>query len=269
MQHIKYIVAVGTSFTAGGGFEEISTLRPIMEKWEHKPLPASMFECSWPGQLQQIVKPGVKVINLGRPGAGYEYLIRITEEWISLNTDKLEDTLFLLETSSLGRSEFWDNELQDFIVCNWEMKADKMNASLHSGQYWLDSEEKIQSISKNEKLMSEWMTKFIGYSAFLEKAESSVYNFFCKLKLLDYKFAHFGEPFHDQGIAMSKLIRDTSLMLEYNTRKIHSIHEYLLASKLTIADFTKGEAADFHACLKGNQNIALQYYLQLKKLYNI
>jgi hypothetical protein len=269
MHNIKYIVAVGTSFTAGGGFEEISTLRPIMQKWESRPLPETMFECSWPGQLQQMLKPGIKVINLGRPGAGYEYLIRVVEEWIINNPGKVEDTLFLLETSALGRSEFWDNEQQQFIVCNWERRGDIIHTTLHSGQYWLDSHEKAQAISKNEALMSEWMTKFINYHVFLEKAEYSMYNFFCKLNHLNYSFAHFGEPFHDQRIIQDSLIRDSTLLLVHNSKKINSIHEYLEHSKLTITDFTNGEAKDFHACLDGNRSIALQYYLQLKKLYNI
>lgn len=269
MREIRYIVTVGTSFTAGGGFEENSAVRPIMEKWESKPLPKSMFECSWPGQFQQLIKPGIKVINLGMPGAGYEYLIRITEDWIFKNEDKLKSTLFLLETSSLGRSEFWDAELEQHIVCNWEQKGDRIHASLHSGQYWLDPVEKIEAINKNEKLMSDWLTKFIGFHSFLEKAESSLFNFFCKLNYKGYNFAHYGTPFINSDIAEDPLIKDRALFLEYKSRKYTSIHEYLDASKLTITDFTQGEAKDFHACLKGNLCIAHFYYAQLKQVYNI
>ncbi len=269
MHRIRYIVTVGTSFTAGGGFEENSILRPIMNKWEPKPLPSSMFECSWPGQFQNLIKSDIEVINLGMPGAGYEYLIRITEDWISNNEDKLDRTLFLLETSSLGRSEFWDTELQQHIVCNWEQKGDRMKASLHSGQYWLDSPEKIAAINKKEELMSEWLTKFVGFEPFLEKAESSLFNFFCKLNYKGYKFAHYGTPFTNPIIEEDPLIKSKALYLEHKGRKYTSIHEYLDASKLTITDFTQGEAVDFHASLKGNLHIAHFYYAQLKQLYNI
>lgn len=271
MHNVKCIVTVGTSFTAGGGFEENSILRPIMNKWEPEPLPASMFECSWPGQLKKLIKPEIKLINLGMPGAGYEYMIRITEDWIANNPDpyELERTLFLLETSALGRSEFWDAELGQHIVCNWEQKGDRMHASLHSGQYWKDSPEKIQAINKNEDLMSEWLTKFIGFEQFLEKAESSQFNFFCKLNYLGHKFAHFGTPFTNPVIEVDPLIKSKALYLEHKGRKYTSIHEYLDASKLTITDFTHGEAVDFHASLKGNLHIAHFYYAQLKQLYNI
>ncbi len=271
MHNIRYIVAVGTSFTAGGGYEETNRNRPIIQKHTEDVIPASMFYCSWPGYLQRLVRDDVKVINLAMPGAGHDYLIRMTNEWIAKNPLKAPRTLFLLEISGLGRSEFWCNDLQQYVVCNWEYgrRKEKFFASLHTGQYWKDEAVISETLDKHEPLMEEWMNQFMDPIKFIDKTSHDMLNYMCKMKYKGFHFRHFGEMFPDPYLAEEQIVKDNALYLHDDIMKYSSIHTYLDVNKLTIRDWTKGEVDDFHACLLGNKIIACQYYAQLKDDFNI
>jgi hypothetical protein len=268
MKTIKNIVIVGTSFTAGGGFEEISEVRKILTKYET--IPAKMEDCAWPAFLKKNLN-GINVYNLAIPGAGIDYLIRTTTEWINKNPIIYKDTLFLLEMSGYGRLELWSNEFDRYLVCNWDYGVRRKNfcAGLHTGSYWKESLEFAAKISKNDELVIKWLDAFADPMMMVEHIQERMFNFLCRLKYMGLEFKIFSEGFCNPFLDEDPLIQDNCLKLNSSNGEYRSIHHYLIDTKLQIKDFTNGECDDFHGTLQANRIIAEQYYAQLKAIYNI
>jgi hypothetical protein len=272
MRTFKYIFVCGTSFTAGGGFEDGNiTTRTILEKYIDEPIPEKMEDCAWPAYLKKLIDKDIKIYNLALPGAGTEYLIRTTNEWIDKNPDKVKDTLFLLENSGYGRIELWDVELDKYIVCNWDyaIRKEKFCASAHSGKYWEDSHEAAQKIINKEPLIESWLDTFGEPMKMVEDLNNRFFNFLCKLKHKEIEFKIFGEPMCDPKLNEDSLILENRLTLNTGDKEINHIHDFLIINNLQIKQLTNGESDDFHATLEGNKVLAQVYYNQIKKHYDL
>lgn len=271
MKTFKHIFICGTSFTAGGGFEDKNSNRPIIQKHMDEPIPAKMEDCAWPAFLQKQIDPKIKVYNLALPGAGVEYLIRTTEEWMAKNPDKVKDTLFLLENSGYGRIELWDVELDRYIVCNWDyaIRKDKFCASAHSGKYWEDSHETAQRIINKEPLIETWLNTFGEPMKMVEDLNNRFFNFLCKLNYKGIDFKVFGEPLNDPELHKEDVFLKNRLALMVGDKEINHIHDFLIINHLQIKQLTNGECDDFHATLEGNRVVAQVYYNELKKHYDL
>lgn len=265
---IKNIVVVGTSFTAGGGFEETSPVRKVLAKYES--IPDKMEDCAWPAFLQQKLN-GIKVYNLAIPGSGIDYLIRTVNEWIDLNPTTYKDTLFLLEMSGYGRLELWSNEYKRHLVCNWDHGVRNKNfyATLHTGNYWKDPHDLAAKIEKDNPLVVKWLDTFADPMQLVEQVQDRMFNFLCKLKYMGLEFKLFSESFCNPFLDEDALIQDNILKLHSENNEYRSLHHYLIEMKLQIKDLTNGECDDFHGTLNANKIIAEQYYSQLKAIYNV
>ena len=139
---IKEIHTFGTSFTAGGGHffkipEEILEIDSDLKQrvdFLHKAYseePKTMFHYSWPGQLQTLVKDGVKVFNHAKEGFGNERMYRITNDilWDENTFINCDDKIFLYEFSGLGRKEIWSNTIKDYCIINYGRMRKKDNGS--------------------------------------------------------------------------------------------------------------------------------------------
>jgi hypothetical protein len=143
---IKYIHCLGTSFTAGGGFEftgnnakRSKILKQIYGNLDEE-LTQSNF--SYPGQLQKLLST-VKVINHGKNGYGNDRMYRIVYDIINDNFNK-DEHLFLLEFSGLGRKEYWLNEINDYVILNYWIDWDTLtlkNKVDIANSYWYDTED--------------------------------------------------------------------------------------------------------------------------------
>ena len=130
MAKIKYIHCFGTSYTAGGGFEFESINchknKNLLNYYGNLNEEFSQFNFSYPGQLQKLIGNDIKVYNHGKNGYGNELLYRKVYEIITEPNFNNEENIFLLEFSGLGRKEFWLNEINDFIIVNYEIDWQKM-----------------------------------------------------------------------------------------------------------------------------------------------
>ena len=129
---IREIHTFGTSFTAGGGhFFEIPN--KILEKDKkladrvkslhsvYSEEPKTMYNYSWPGQLQKLVKDDVKVFNHAKEGFGNERMYRITNDilWDENEFIDCDEKIFIYEFSALGRKEVWFNRMKDYCILNY------------------------------------------------------------------------------------------------------------------------------------------------------
>lgn len=268
---IEHIVTIGTSFTHGGGYAEGGETRKILEKYEQD-IPALQEDCAWPAYFQKMINPKIKVHNLALSGSGVEYMIRTVNEWIVQNPSKVNNTLFLLEVSGYGRMEFWDNEVQNHVVCNWSYddKTGEFNPSLHNGIYWRETYEYNKLIASGEPLIKDFLKRYCEPMKSVEKLQSEFFDFLCKLQYKEINFKLFGEHFYDGEIHNDPLVENNRLFLTDKFGNTHcGIHQFIQSEEAQILHVTKGESNDFHACLYGNRLIAKQYYHQLREVYNL
>jgi hypothetical protein len=268
MKNIKHVYVCGTSFTAGAGFEDINPARAIMQKYMSETIPQKMEDCNWPGLLSKEID--AKVYNFAVNGAGVDYLIRKTLEWIEQNPTKVKDTLFLLEVSNYGRMEVWDSELQRYIICNWDynVRKDGFCPTLHSGEHWNPNNDFESKIHAKHDVMETWLNLFCDPIKETEVLGNRLFNFICRLKYLEIEFKLFGEPFIDLSLRQDPLITENTMQLFNRSGDTCCIYEFLLDNKLQIKNLTKGEVDDFHATLEGNKIISNTYREYLSSRYN-
>ena len=148
---IKYIHCFGTSYTAGGGYEfnadspfrnQNSEYIKNLKKETKTKYPKeeqTQFNFSWPGQLQKLLKQySIRVINHAKSGYGNERIYRKAYKIINEPTFNVEENLFLIEFSDIGRAEFWSNTLQNYLICNY-----------HFNDYDKDSDLILDSLGHN------------------------------------------------------------------------------------------------------------------------
>ena len=126
MSKIKNVHCFGTSFTAGGGFEwetEDGDRRDSIEKmYGNVNIPKTQWDYSFPGRLQTLFKDNnqnIKVYNHGKQGYGNERVYRKVFDVILSKDFKKEENLFIIEFSWLNRREFFLNEINDYVICNY------------------------------------------------------------------------------------------------------------------------------------------------------
>jgi hypothetical protein len=113
---IKKIYCFGTSHTKGAGFH-LPQAKELYKDIVDNP---SMESCSWPGIFKTYLKNDIEVINLSECGAGNERIYRLVFDLISNPKFNKDETLFLIETSNLGRKEFYSNTVDDYVICNFD-----------------------------------------------------------------------------------------------------------------------------------------------------
>ena len=134
---IKYIHCFGTSYTAGGGHEfdatgpsrSLNSSRPEARKHLENLIEVyskkypneeqTLYNCSWPGQLQKLLGEDIQVINHAKSGYGNERMYEITYDIVSKPDFNKDEHLFLYEFSALGRKQLWSNTLNQYIITNY------------------------------------------------------------------------------------------------------------------------------------------------------
>lgn len=114
---IKKIYCFGTSHTAGGGFHD-KNVKNVYKNIIDNP---SMETCSWPGIFKTYLDKNIEVINLAESGAGNERIYRLVFDLITNPKIKNEESLLLIELSTLGRKEFYSNYFKDYVICNYHL----------------------------------------------------------------------------------------------------------------------------------------------------
>ena len=133
----------GTSHTAGGGFEFHCKPKAKIA-YKRFNLPMNEHSFSYAGCLERLLGSEYEVINHAKCGYGNELLYRKVFEVIeNPNFNKDNDILFL-EFSDVGRKEFWNNKLNDFVIFNYSFE-NKNHLSI-ANKYWYDSTETVKHL---------------------------------------------------------------------------------------------------------------------------
>ena len=69
----------------------------------------SRISINWPNRLANLM--GVELVDESRGGGSTMRALRMTMEYINWNLDKIDDTLFIIETTSGFRDEIYSNRL--------------------------------------------------------------------------------------------------------------------------------------------------------------
>ena len=162
MRRIKYIHCFGTSYTAGGGFEFDGTSPNDILYAIYKDIdsPLTQYNFSYPGQLQKILGNSVEVINHAKNGYGNERTFRLVYDIVKDSDFNKDEHIFLIEYAGLGRNEYWFNEINDYIVCNywfdWDTGYIQKRANI-ANSYGYQSNEMGDKLNKYEPLFLEFL----------------------------------------------------------------------------------------------------------------
>lgn len=114
----KYLYVNGSSISAAGGFEEYKYRTDIRTAYLDKgiELPKTQIECSYGYHISKEL--GLELINDSKSGSGIDRLIRTTFDWIIQNSNKVHETIFVLEPQSGIRLDWYVKEWDDYGVLN-------------------------------------------------------------------------------------------------------------------------------------------------------
>ena len=264
MTKIKNIYCFGTSHTAGGGFE-FGKDDKLTHLYKNLGIPLTQYNFSWPGLLQSIVDTDIKIHNLAKSGYGNERVFRKTLDVIQNKNGKTDDSLFIFEFSGLGRKEYFFNELNDYVICNYNFD-DNDNALMHgiANGYFEDTDTIKGILNQNESLFKEFMQKTINFKNQHIVYERSLLLFISFLELNNINYLINGNIFLNPK--MGNTIPDFSnklLHFKDKTEKIGDLVRYFNSYNLTLEDETRGIIKDGHCGYVGNKIISELIYNQL------
>lgn len=263
MTKIKYINCFGTSNTAGGGFEFDSPTQGwfINKLYGHiSNEEKTIFNFSYPGQIQKLVSKNVKVNNFGKQGCGNERVIRKSYEIIDSHGFNKDEHIFIFEITGLGRREFFFKKINDYIICNYQIdETDKAIFLATANHYNYDSVETIKLLESYDPFFKTYLTDFFDIKnevdehrrmvdLFLAYLESKNINYYFTMTPQNHAYRKSTEFLFGDG----KYFQQTNDMMEFS-----------FVNKLTIKDETYKQSNDMHIGLRGNKLIANVIYNKL------
>jgi len=186
---IKKIYCFGTSHTKGAGFH-LPQAKSIYKNVVKYP---SMETCSWPGILKTYVDD-IEVINLSEAGAGNERMYRLVFDLLSDPNFKKEETLLLLEMSSLGRKEYYSNTINDYVICNYVSTHPPGNNFDVVWKYY-ENEKLLPKHIK--KIYADFLVETVNFDDLLQKLQMNLLFFinFLDSHNIKYEFINFDDIF--------------------------------------------------------------------------
>lgn len=311
MKQLKKISCFGTSHTAGGGFEfESLTGFPydkserlygevLKEVYKEFPNPKTQFRYSWPGQLQELLLKNnleVEVLNRAKQGYGNERVYRKVFETIDDPSFDKDTHLLLIEFSFIGRKEYFWNEFNDYIICNYSPEEAKdfkgnvfpitsdvknkkkkyidmvgpINDTIGYAHSWFyDDNSNICEIldERIPKIINPFVSKSLDWIEQYKQLRKNItfflsYLLFNKINFL-ISFAEFDN---------SVLELDENIFNEIKKRKIYygdteSWPELMERYKLTISNETNGVVDDRHFGFYGNKLVSEYVFNHLSKMF--
>lgn len=248
---IKEIYCFGTSYTAGGGFEWGISKRSGLENYYHE-YPRTQYNYSWPGQLQKIVGPEIKVINLAQSGFGNDMIIRTAYDVIS-KTNRLDDKLFLFEFVSVGRTEFWSNTFDSYVITNWLFDDDGKMGSITGMADRYYSPKQMEVFSKLKPIIEPYLKESIFVETEIKKIDMNIKIFIDYLLYneVNFKIVH-------REFALSKHKVPIPLIVDPLTDKPDIVNFRGNHVKVfpTVIEETNGEVIDSHGGFEWVKHIA-------------
>lgn len=273
MTKIKYIHCFGTSYTAGGGFEfespniqRTSFLKKTYGALNEK---LTQFNFSYPGRLQKIIKhknSNIVVKNHGKQGYGNSRMFRKLYEIVNEYDFNKDEHIFLLEFSDFGRKEFWFNELESFIIFNYEVDWDSGRVKKSNGcakSWYYDSEFITKKLENLEPYFLDFLDKTFKLDVELKnfEMENEFFISFLDNKNLNY---YFTQPPTNYNSSKSILFGDN-----INFNKVYGCGHFCIENKFTITDETPFGWVDSHNGFIGNELVAKVIFNKLNTDYNL
>lgn len=278
MGKIKNIHCFGTSFTAGGGFEwegYNSDRTDDLEKiYGHLNIPKNQWSYSWPGRFKDILNKNnlnINVYNHAKQGYGNQRIYRkIFEVLLSKNFNK-EENLFIIEFSWLNRREFYLNDINDYIICNYGIGSENEDGSdeklMHvelASSYFYD-EQPVQKMLYGDTEVSKKIFDFLSLTLNSSELEKEVNrNISMLISFLNYHNINYyissTPPIHPEYNHLIQIDRKKIIEYKYNDVVGDYFESFIEPAGLSIYDETNNKYDDFHAGVFGNTLIASQIY---------
>jgi len=164
---IKYIHCLGTSYTAGGGFEFTGN-----------------------NAKRSKILNTVKVINHGKNGYGNDRMYRIVYDIVSDNFNK-DEHIFILELSGLGRKEYWLNEINDYVILNYWINWDTLtlkNEVNIANSYWYDTNDVTTILKSEEPFFLKYYNKTFNVEAEIKQHYRDIDFFLSYINSMDINY---------------------------------------------------------------------------------
>jgi hypothetical protein len=254
MQKIKYIHCFGTSYTAGGGFEFDEKNKDKMSNlYQHTGEELNNFNFSYPGQLHKILGNEIKVLNHAKPGYGNHRLFRTVFDLVNNKDFKKDENLFLFEFSGTGRDEIYFNQIDDYIVVNYQMKDNNEFEFIGSAKdYHFQTKNEEKKIDSFDSFYKIFVSQFKGVKDELGKIEREIDFFIGWLENKNINYFFTSPP------KFIKYKEEKYITYGDNNyfKSRNCMVEFCGSNKLLIIDETKKISGDLHIGLKGLQLLA-------------
>jgi hypothetical protein len=257
MSKIKYINCFGTSFTAGGGFEFDGHKNPRNNLYEGLENPLTQFNFSYPGQLKKILNKDIKVINYAKNGYGNDRTFRQIYQIVNTPDFNKDEHIFIIEYAGLGRTEYWFNPIQDYIVLNywfdWDTGKLKDEVNL-ANSYGYETFE-VENNLKNYKSM---FLEFFQHTLDLQKEHKLLFQniefFSSYLKLHQLNYFYVSDVF-EGNIGKNFIFGDGDYF-----KKSNDFNQFSAYNNLSIKCETDGIDGDLHNGYVSNKIVAMTIY---------
>lgn len=263
MQKIKYIHCFGTSYTAGGGFEFDADNNTMGNLYQHIGEELNNFNFSYPGQLQKLLGNEIKVFNYGKPGFGNHRLFRKTFDLINNKDFNEKENLFIFEFSGTGRDEMYLNEIDDYIVINYQIKNNKQFKFIGSAKdYHFQTKDEVKKIDSHVDFYELLVSQFKNVEDEMAKIEREIDFFIGWLENKNINYFFTSPP------KFLKYKEEKYITYGDNDyfKSCNCMVEFCGNNNLLIIDETKKVSGDLHIGLKGLQLLAHIIYNKLISL---
>lgn len=155
---IKKIYAFGTSHSAGGGFEFNNSMNNSPNPNIYKKIfnSENHYDFSFPSILGRL--SDIQVINHAKQGYGYERVNRKIIETISSEDFDKNTSLFLIEVSYWDRKEWFIDNINDYIICNFHPKElEDINNLSYANDYFYEKKSITDEIVDYKKVLNDFL----------------------------------------------------------------------------------------------------------------
>ena len=282
---INKIYCLGTSCTAGGGFEfdckykhrgEIGRLditRGDYIKNIYTEHPQTQNHYSYVGQMEILLNSmgydNIKFRNISKQGYGNERLYRKFFELTNEDNFKgpfgnsKKETLFIFEFSDLSRKEFWFEPLQNHIVMNYKADDSDLKSMTVAKSYWYDGVHERNTIKEHMDVIRKFREEFIVTD---NQSIEITRNFilfldFLKQQKFNFLISAMPETLHPNYYNQIDRYKDNIIQFGFDDdKKYESFNIFADENKLTIRDETFGAYGDLHPSLYANKLVSKMVY---------
>jgi len=259
LKNIKKIHCLGTSFSAGGGFEfdspqqDTKILKSLYKQTNEKLIPKNF---SWPGQLEKLLPKNIKVLNHAKSGFGNERMYRISDKLISDKNFNKDENLFIFESSWIGRKEYFLNSIEDYVIYNYTFKEGDEDLTGVGYNYLYDNKETQKKLDKFKKILLPFFNETFNETEVEKEIFRNARFFlsFLKQKKINFLFINSFLP---------EIEEKNKVTFKLENKIYKELGDLVHSNKYSIENETSGKIDDKHLGYFGNKLIAMNVFNNL------